>query len=62
VIDPVAGAWAESRPGSKQTNAKRAQEEGMRLVKLLDTPDELLCEFELTNYSRYPVYIRLEAP
>ena len=43
VIDPVAGAWPESKDGSINANAERAQERGMRFVKLVTIPSELPC-------------------
>jgi hypothetical protein len=43
VIDPVAGAWPESKDGSIKAIAERAQVKGMRFVKLVAIPNELPC-------------------
>jgi hypothetical protein len=50
VIDPVAGAWPKSKDGSTKANAERAAQKGMRFVRFVDTPAELLnSSFELTK-------------
>jgi hypothetical protein len=50
VIDPVAGAWPESKDGSIKAKAERAQEKGMRFIYLVNIPSQLPCGyFDLTK-------------
>jgi hypothetical protein len=49
-MDPVAGAWAESKDGSIKATAERTAARRMRLVSFADTPTKLLnWSFELTK-------------
>src|SRR5208337_3395112 len=43
VIDPVAGAWPESKEGSIQANAKRIEERRMHFIELVNIPGTLTC-------------------
>jgi hypothetical protein len=48
-MEPVAGAWADSKDGSIKANAERTATKGMRFVRFVDTPAQLLnWSFELT--------------
>jgi hypothetical protein len=49
-MEPVAGAWAESKDGSIKANTERTAASRMRLVSFADTPGEsLYWSFELTK-------------
>jgi hypothetical protein len=49
-MEPVAGAWADSKDGSIKANAERTAAGRMRLVSFADTPGEsLYWSFELTK-------------
>jgi hypothetical protein len=60
-MEPVAGAWADSKDGSIKANAAKAQERGTRFVRFVGTPGEsLYWSFELTKVQTVFILVGLQ--